>query len=138
MQRIRFHTTKCWNQDTWLCVSGQESRMVHKWVLQELLTRRFQPLVSLQPLSQFLSNSHILCPPYMQLYKPNLKNISKVVCKICVPENCPTFFTFFFFALFHKSNHPKTPYLWIDFFQILHTYKVLCGLSLPKLQRCFS
>ena len=43
--------------------------------LQELLTRHFQPFVSLYPLDRFQSNLPILCPPYYtQLYMPNLKN----------------------------------------------------------------
>ena len=40
----------------------------------------------------------------MQLYIPNLKEIGPVVHEICIPENCPIFFTFFFFAPFYKSN----------------------------------
>ena len=40
---------------------------------------------------------------------PNLKEIGPVVYKICVPENCPIFFTFFFFFTpFYKSNIEPT------------------------------
>ena len=100
--------------------------------LQEPLTRRFQPLISLQPLGQFLSNSRTVCPPYMQPYIPILKEIGPVVREIYVPENCPIFFTFS-----SSSSHrftkvtlsqPKTPFPWIDIFQIWHTYKALCSL----------
>ena len=76
--------------------------------LQEPLTRHFKPLISLQPLGRFLSNSHTLCPPYTQPYIPNLKEISPVVREIYVPENCLIFFTFFFFAPFYKSNFEPT------------------------------
>ena len=105
------------------CVNGQESHVMHKCVtyLQELLTCHFQPLVSLYPLCLFLSNSHMLCLPYTQLYLSNLKEISPVVYEICVSENFPIFFTFFFFfALFTKINlsQPKAPFSSIDFFLI--------------------
>ena len=86
---------------------------------------------------RFLSNSHILCPPYMRLYIPNLKEISPVVRKIHASENCPIFFTFFFFALFYKNNF-EAPFSWIDLFQTWHTYKALCGLSKPKFRRYLS
>ena len=77
--------------------------------LEEPLTSCFQPLISLQPLGQFLSYSHILCPPYTRPYIPNLKEIGPVVREIRVPENCPIFFTFFFFfAPFYKSNFEPT------------------------------
>ena len=58
---------------------------------------------------RFLSNFHILCPPYTRLYVPNLKEISPVVRKIHASENCPIFFTFFFFAPFYKITlrHPS-------------------------------
>ena len=69
----------------------------------------FSTLVSLKPLSRFLSNSHIICPPYMRHYVPNLKEIGPVVCKVCVPENCLIFFTFFFFcAPFYKYKFEPT------------------------------
>ena len=89
--------------------------------LQEPLTHRFQPLVSLQPLGQFLSNSHMLCPLYTQPFIPNLTEISPVVYEICVPENCPIFFTFFFFFFFfspfYKSNfEPNKNTLAVDRF----------------------
>ena len=97
--------------------------------LQEPLTHCFQPLISLQTFGRFLLNSHILYPPYTQPYIPNLKEIDPVVYEIHVPENCPIFFTFFFFfAPFYKSNF-EPPFPWIDFFQVWHTYKALCGLS---------
>ena len=48
-------------------------------------------------------------------------------------ENCSIFTFFFFFAPFYKSNFEptKTPFSWIYFFQLWHTYynKALCGLS---------
>ena len=44
----------------------------------------------------------------MQLYVPSLKEIGPVFHEICVPENCPIFFTFFFFALFYKNNFEPT------------------------------
>ena len=44
----------------------------------------------------------------MQPYIPYLKEIGQVVYEICVHENCPIFFTFFFFAPFHKSNFEPT------------------------------
>ena len=49
-------------------------------------------------------------PPYMRHYIPNLNEIGSVVCEICVPKNCPIFFTFFFFffAPFYKSNFEPT------------------------------
>ena len=65
------------------------------YYLQEPLTRHFKPLISQWSLSRFLSNSSILCLPYMLLYILNLKKIGPVVHKICVSENCPIFFTFF-------------------------------------------
>ena len=75
-------------------------------------------------------------------YIPNLKEIGPVVCKLCVPENCPIFFTFFFFlfAPFYKSNFEpnKNTLPVIDFFQTWHIYKALCGLSLPKIWGCLS
>ena len=40
---------------------------------------------------------------YMTLHT-NLKEISPVVYEICIHENCPIFFTFFFFIPFYKSN----------------------------------
>ena len=101
------------------CVSSQESRIV--CYLQEPLTSHFQLLVSLKPLGWFLSNSHILCPPYTRPYIPNLKEIGPAVHEICIPENCPIFFTFFFtfffFAPFYKSNfEPTKDTLSIDLF----------------------
>ena len=39
---------------------------------------------------------------------PNLKKMGPVVHEICVIENCPISFTFFFFALFYKSNFEPT------------------------------
>ena len=81
----------------------------------------------------------ILYPLYMQPHIRKLKEIGQVVCEICVLENCPIFFTFsfFFFAPFNKSNFEpnKTPFSLIDFFQIWHTYKTLCGLFSLNLKR---
>ena len=60
-----------------------------------------------------------LCPPYTRPYIPNLKEIDSVVYKICIHENCPIFFTFFYSS---SSSHrftkvtlsqPKTLFLWI-------------------------
>ena len=104
------------HQDTQSCVSGQESHVTHKCVIyrksQELLSRRFQPFVSLQPLNQFLSNSYILCSLYTLYTQPyilNLKEVGPLVCEMCVHENCLIFFTFFFFfAPFYKSNFEPT------------------------------
>ena len=97
--------------------------------LREPLTQRFQPLISLQPLGQFLSNLRILCPPYTQAYIPNLKEISIVVRKIYFPENCPIFFTFFFFFTpFYKSNfEPPKDTLPVDrfFSNLVHLYVTL-------------
>ena len=76
--------------------------------LQELLTRQFQSLISLYPQSRFPSNHifyalNIIMRPYM----PYLKKISPVVHQICVPDNCPIFFTFyifFFLAPYYRSK----------------------------------
>ena len=103
------------DQDTWSCVRGQVSCVSHKC---EPLTCHFQPLISLQPLGRFLSIAHILYPPYTRPYIPNLKEICWEVCEICVPENCPIFFTFFFFfAPFYISNcEPSKNTLLVDWF----------------------
>ena len=96
--------------------------------LQEPLTHRFQSLVSLYPLLQFLSNLHILCPLYTQLYLPKLEEIRPVVCEICVPENYSIFFTFFFFAQFYKSNFgPTKDTLPVDHVlsSLVHLYSML-------------
>ena len=109
--------------------------------LQEPLTHRFQSLISLYPLPQFLSNLHILCPLYRQLYIPKLEEISPVVCEICVPEICSIFFTFFFFAQFYKSNFgPTKDTLPVDqiLSQVWYTYTACCGLSHTKIWRCLN
>ena len=64
-------------------------------------------------------------------YIPNFKEIGLVVCEIFVPENCPIFFTFSSSHRFTEVNlsQPRTPFPWINFFQIWHTYKALYGLS---------
>ena len=77
--------------------------------------------------------SHILYPPYTRPYIPNVKQISPVVHEIYVPENCPIFhlFLFSYSHCFTKVtlSQPKTPFPWIDFFEIWHTYKALYSLS---------
>ena len=83
------------------------------------------------PMGWFLSNSHILCPPYTRSYIPNLKEIGPVVCKICILKIAP--FSSPFSSSLHRFtkvtlNQPKTPFPWIDFFQIWHTYKACCSL----------
>ena len=66
----------------------------------------------------------------MQLYIPNLKKIGPVVHEVCVPENCPIFFIFFFTPFYRSNFEPtKDTFSWIDFSQIWHTYKALCGLK---------
>ena len=75
--------------------------------------------------------SRILCPPYARPYIPSLKEIDVVVYEICVHEIAP-------FSSHFSSSHqftkvilsqPKTPFSWINFFQIWHNHKALCGLS---------
>ena len=45
------------------------------------------------------------------------KEICCVLYEICVPENCPIFFTFFFFTQFYKSNfEPTKDTLFLDQF----------------------
>ena len=44
----------------------------------------------------------------MRPYIPKFKKISPVVHEICVSENYPIFFTFFFFAPFYKSKFEPT------------------------------
>ena len=52
---------------------------------------------------------HILCSPCTQPHIPNLKKIYLIIHKVFVPENCPVFFTFFFFfAPFQKTNFEST------------------------------
>ena len=53
-----------------------------------------------------ISNLHIFCLTYTQLHISKLKEIASVVLKIFVPENCPIFFTFFFFA--HNPSNTLT------------------------------
>ena len=56
-----------------------------------------------------VTNLFILCLSYTQLCVLFVKKICSVVGKIFVPENCPTFFTFFFFfALVQKANFEPT------------------------------
>ena len=66
-------------------------------------------------------NSHILCTSYTWPYIPNLKEISPVVCEICVPENCPIFFIFS--SSLHRFtkvilSQARTLFSRIHFFQI--------------------
>ena len=60
------------DQDTRRVSAAKKAQVCYS---QESLTRRFQPLISVQPLGRFLSNSHILCPPYTRPYIPNLTEI---------------------------------------------------------------
>ena len=63
------------------------------------------------------SDLHILCPPYTRPCIPRLTEIGPVVYEICVHDNCPIFFTFFFFAPFYKSNfEPTNDTLLVDCF----------------------
>ena len=74
--------------------------------------------------------------PYMRPYIPNLKEISPVVCEICVPENCPIFFTFFFFfALFYKStlshqSHSSRRSISFKFGTPIRHFVAYCSLNL--------
>ena len=73
-----------------------------------------------------------LWPLYMQPYIPNLKEIAPVVHKICVPKNCPIFSPFPSYSHHFTKvtlRQPNTLFSWINFFQIWHNYKALCGLS---------
>ena len=63
------------------------------YYLQELLTCHFNLSYLYNHWANFYQ-THILCPPYMQPYIPNLKKIGPVVHEICVLEDCPIFFTF--------------------------------------------
>ena len=108
---INCHTSR----HTVVCQQPRKPCGTQVCYLQEPLTCCFQPLISLQPLYRFLSNSHILCPPYTRPHIPNLKEIGPVGSKIYVPENCPIFFTFFFlfiiiffFTPFYKSSFEPT------------------------------
>ena len=77
--------------------------------LQEPLVAVFNPLylynhwANLYHQIHLFYTLHIIIQPYI----PNLKEIGPVVCKICVPENCPIFFNFFF-ATFYNSNFEST------------------------------
>ena len=63
----------------------------------------------------------------------SLKKIGPVVHDICVPKNCPISFTFFFFfAPFYKSNFEPTKDMWINVFQIWHSYTALRDLFTLK------
>ena len=101
--------------------------------LQEPLTRHFQPLISLQPLGQCLSNSHILCSPYTYVtlhtkFEWNRPSSLQDVCSWKLPHFLHLFSSSHCFTKVTLSQ-PKTPFPWIDFFKIWHTYKALCGLS---------
>ena len=133
-------------QDTWSCQHPRKPCDAQVCYLQELLTRCFQPLISLSPLGLFLSSKHILCPPYMRLYIPNLKEISPVVHKICVPWKWPQFLhIFLLLALFYKNNFEPTKdtllmdpfpsnlaHLWGTLWPILTLILELCKLNVRE------
>ena len=77
---------------------------------------------------------------YASLYTKFKRNQPSSIRDICSWKLPHFLYLFFFFASFYKVtlSQPKTPFLCINFFQIWHTYKALCGLSLPKTWRCLS
>ena len=63
---------------------------------------QIQPSVAPKLLSRFLPNLYIFCLTYTLFYISKLKEIASAVLEIFVPQNCPIFFTFFFFAQNYK------------------------------------
>ena len=97
-------------QDTQSCVSSQESRVAHKCVITGTANSLFStPCISITTGPISIKFTYFISSLYMRPYIPNLKEISPVVREICVPENWPIFFTFFFFfAPFYKCNFEPT------------------------------
>ena len=71
------------------------------------------PRISLT-INRFLSNLLNLCPPYTQLYIPNLKEINLVVFEIYISENCPIFLLLQFKSL-TLSQEKQSSYKLISF-----------------------
>ena len=124
------------DQGTQSCVSSQESCVAHKCIiyrsrhmvvcqwprkpcgtqvcyLQEMLSHRFQPLISLYNDWANFYQIHILLPFIYAILLTKFNEICCVLYETSVPENCPIFFTFF------SSSHsftkvtlsqPKTPF----------------------------
>ena len=97
-------------QDTWSCVSRQESRVAHKYVIFTGTTNLpfSTPCISITTGLISIKFTYFIFSIYTP-YIPNLKEITLEVCKICVSENFPLFFTFFFFYTpFYKTKFEPT------------------------------
>ena len=97
------------HQDTRSCVSSQESIVWHTSVL--FITGTANSLFSTLRISITTGPISIKFPYFMPSIYTTLhtkfEKIGPVVYEICVHENCPIFFTFFF-APFYKSNFEPT------------------------------
>ena len=132
------------DQDTRPYVSGQEA----VWHTSVLFTGTANSLYSIPHISLTTGLISIkftyFIPSTYATYIPTLEGISQVVYEICVHKYCPfsSHYSSFSSSLHRFTkvtlSQRMTPFSWIDFFQISHTYKVLCGLLQSEIWRCLN
>ena len=119
-------------QDTQLCVSDQESLVMHKCGTAN--SPFSTPCISITTGPISIKFTYFMPSIYATLHTKLVRNQPNSLWDVFLksaPFSSP-------FSSSHRLtkvtlSQSKTPFPWINFFYIWHTYKAFCGLSQPNL-----